>query len=163
MRHSSGSLGSDTPDLYADHLRAFRLGLKVIGFNEGQNVAIEYRWAEGRNEQLPALTADLIRRKAGVIVAPTTPSALAAKATTETIPIVFFVAGDPVQLGLVASLARPGGNLTGATTLIVKAPWSQLDPQPPRPWIHRDAANRCDERRELLSSRHLLCCSKGAL
>jgi putative ABC transport system substrate-binding protein len=122
-----GFIGSDTPDLYADRFRAFRLGLRVIGFNEGQNVAIEYRWAAGRNDQLPALTADLIRRKAGVIVAPTTPSALAAKAATDTIPIVFFVAGDPVQLGLVASLARPGGNLTGATTLTLEVGAKRLE------------------------------------
>ena len=122
-----GFIGSDTPDLYADRLRAFRLGLRVIGFNEGQNVTIEYRWAEGRNDQLPALTADLIHRNAGVIVAPTTPSSLSAKAATNTIPIVFFVAGDPVQLGLVASLARPGGNLTGATTLTLEVGAKRLE------------------------------------
>jgi putative ABC transport system substrate-binding protein len=122
-----GFIGSDTPDLYADRLRAFRLGLRVIGMNEGQNVAIEYRWAEGRNDRLPALTTDLIRRKADVIVAPTTPSALAAKAATDSIPIVFFVAGDPVQLGLVASLARPGGNLTGATTLTLEVGAKRLE------------------------------------
>src|SRR5262245_41018967 len=86
-----GFVGSDSPDLYADRLRAFRLGLKVTGFAEGQNVAIEYRWAGGRNDRLPALTADFVQRKAAVIVAPTTPSALAAKAATDTIPVVFFV------------------------------------------------------------------------
>jgi putative tryptophan/tyrosine transport system substrate-binding protein len=112
-----GFVGSDTPDLYADRLRAFRLGLKVAGFAEGQNVAIAYRWAEGRNDRLPTLTAELVQRQVAVIVATTTPSALAAKAATTTTPIVFFVAGDPVQLGLVASLNQPGGNLTGATTL----------------------------------------------
>jgi putative tryptophan/tyrosine transport system substrate-binding protein len=123
-----GFVGSDSPDLYADRLRAFRLGLKSTGFIEGQNVAIEYRWAEGRNDKLPALTADLVHRQVAVIVAPTTPSVLAAKATTEAIPIVFFVAGDPVDLGLVASLGRPNGNLTGATTLTLEVgpKWLQL-------------------------------------
>jgi putative ABC transport system substrate-binding protein len=123
-----GFVGSDSPDLYADRLRAFRLGLKSTGFIEGQNVAIEYRWAEGRNDNLPALTTDLVHRQVAVIVAPTTPSVLAAKAATETIPIVFFVAGDPVDLGLVASLGRPSGNLTGATTLTLEVgpKWLQL-------------------------------------
>jgi putative ABC transport system substrate-binding protein len=104
------------------------LGLKSTGFIEGQNTTIEYRWAEGRNDKLPALTADLVHRQVNVIVAPTTPSVLAAKASTKTIPIVFFVAGDPVDLGLVASLRRPGGNLTGATTLTLEVgpKWLQL-------------------------------------
>ena len=122
-----GFVGSDTPDLYAGRLRAFRLGLRVIGFEEGRNVATEYRWAEGRNDRLAALTDDLIGRKAAVIVAPTTPSALAAKAATQTIPIVFFVAGDPIQLGLVASLARPGRNITGATTLTLEVGAKRLE------------------------------------
>jgi ABC-type uncharacterized transport system substrate-binding protein len=123
-----GFVGSDSPDTYTDRLRAFRLGLKSTGFIEGQNAAIEYRWAEGRNDKLPALTADLVHRQVAVIVAPTTPSVLAAKAATETIPIVFFVAGDPVDLGLVASLGRPSGNLTGATTLTLEVgpKWLQL-------------------------------------
>src|SRR5262249_32804974 len=123
-----GFVGSDSPDLYADRLRAFRLGLKSIGFVEGQNVAIEYRWAEGRNDKLPALTTDLVHRQVAVIFSPTTPSVLAAKVATETIPIVFFVAGDPVDLGLVASLGRPNGNLTGATTLTLEVgpKWLQL-------------------------------------
>ncbi len=123
-----GFIGSDSPDPYADRLRAFRLGLKSAGFIEGQNVAVEYRWAEGRNEKLPALTADLVHRQVSVIVAPTTPSVLAAKAATKTIPIVFFVAGDPVDLKLVTSLNRPDGNLTGATTLTLEVgpKWLQL-------------------------------------
>jgi ABC-type uncharacterized transport system substrate-binding protein len=128
VRPSVGFVGSDSPDTYTDRLRAFRLGLKSTGFIEGQNVVIEYRWAEGRNDKLPALTADLVQRQVTVIVAPTTPSVLAAKAATGVIPIVFFVAGDPVDLGLVTSLRQPGGNLTGATTLTLEvAPkWLEL-------------------------------------
>jgi putative ABC transport system substrate-binding protein len=123
-----GFIGSDSPDAYAVMLRAFRLGLKATSFTEGQNVAIEYRWAEGRNDRLPELTADLVRRPVAVIVAPTTPSVLAARAATKTIPIVFFTAGDPVDLGLVASLSRPDSNLTGATTLTLEVgpKWLQL-------------------------------------
>jgi putative ABC transport system substrate-binding protein len=123
-----GFVGSDSPDPYAVLLRAFRVGLKAMGFTEGQNVTIEYRWAEGRNDRLPELTADLIRRQVAVIVAPTTPSVLAAKAATTTIPIVFFTAGDPVDLGLVTSLSRPDSNLTGATTLTLEVgpKWLQL-------------------------------------
>jgi putative ABC transport system substrate-binding protein len=93
MPPSIGFVGSDSPDTYTDRLRAFRLGLKSTGFTEGQNVVIEYRWAEGRNDKLPALTADLVQRQVTVIVAPTTPSVLAAKAATEVIPIVFFRGG----------------------------------------------------------------------
>jgi putative tryptophan/tyrosine transport system substrate-binding protein len=121
-------VGGDSTDPWSNLLCAFRLGLKSTGFIEGQNVAIEYRWAEGRNEKLPALTADLVGRQVAVIVAPTTPSVLAAKAATKTVPIIFFTAGDPVDLGLVASLNRPGSNLTGATTLTLEIgpKWLQL-------------------------------------
>jgi putative ABC transport system substrate-binding protein len=123
-----GFLGSDSPDLYADRLRAFRQGLKETGYAEGQNLGIEYRWAEGHNDRLPALVADLVRRELAVIVTSTTPSVLAAKEATTTTPIVFFVAGDPVALGLVASLNRPGANLTGTTTLTldVGSKWLEL-------------------------------------
>ncbi len=123
-----GFLGSNSPELYADRLRAFREGLKETGHAEGQNLSIEYQWAQGRNDRLPELAEDLVRRRPAAIITSTTPSTLALKAATATIPILFFIAGDPVALGLVASLNRPGGNLTGTTTLTLEVgtKWLQL-------------------------------------
>ena len=123
-----GFLGQSQTDLSADLLRAFRQGLKETGYVEGQNLVIEYRWAEGHNDRLSAFATDLVRRQVAVIVAAGTPSALAAKEATAAIPIVFFVAGDPVELGLVDRLNRPGGNLTGTTTLTleVASKWLEL-------------------------------------
>jgi len=108
-----GFLYSASPDTFADRLRAFRQGLKETGFIEGENCAIVYRWAENRIDRLPEMVADLIRREVTVIAAMNTVAAVAAKTANTTIPIVFLAAEDPVRLGLVASLARPGGNATG--------------------------------------------------
>jgi putative ABC transport system substrate-binding protein len=113
-----GYLGTQSADIdYESVTVPFLQGLKEIGYVDGQNVSIEYRWAENQPDRLPALAADLVRRRVAVIIAPSAEAALAAKTATTTIPIVFVTAGDPVAQGLVASLNRPGGNLTGTAIL----------------------------------------------
>src|SRR5262249_22036223 len=123
-----GFLHTQSPEGYVEPMRAFRQGLKDVGYAEGENIAIEYRWADNRSDRLPALAADFVRRRVAVIVATGGHlSALAAKAATTTIPIVFSVGDDPVRTGLVASLARPGGNLTGVNVLVLELVAKQLE------------------------------------
>jgi putative tryptophan/tyrosine transport system substrate-binding protein len=122
-----GFLHSASPGPYAPNVAAFRQGLSDTGYVDGQNLAIEYRWAEGGYDRLPALAADLVSRKVDVIAAGSAPSALAAKSATSTIPIVFTSGGDPVAAGLVASLARPGGNLTGVSIMASELTPKQLE------------------------------------
>jgi putative ABC transport system substrate-binding protein len=122
-----GFLNSASPGPYRRYVAAFRQGLKEAGYIEGQNAAIEYRWAHGQYERLPALTAELVQRPVAVLAATSTPAALAAKAVTTTVPVVFTTASNPVELGLVASLSRPGGNVTGATQLNVEVGPKRLE------------------------------------
>jgi putative ABC transport system substrate-binding protein len=122
-----GFLNVESPEGYRPMAAAFRRGLAEAGYVEGQNVAIEYRWAEGQDERLPAMAADLVHHGVTVIAATTTSAAIAAKAATTTIPIVFEMGGDPVGLGLVASLSRPGGNITGVTQLTTGLAPKQLE------------------------------------
>src|SRR5437762_1420509 len=122
-----GFLGSTSPGPNAPFVATFRQGLKDAGYVEGQNVTIEYRWAEGQYDRLPSLAAELVQHKVTVIAATSTPAALAAKAATSTVPIVFSTGGDPIKLGLVASLRQPGGNVTGATQLSVEVGPKRLE------------------------------------
>jgi putative ABC transport system substrate-binding protein len=122
-----GLIHMGAPEIDANRLVPFRQGLNEFGYVEGQNVAIEYRWARGRRDSMPDLVADLLRRQVTVIATPGNPiGTLAAKAATTTVPIVFSTAEDPVRLGLVASLARPGGNLTGVNFLNVEVTAKRL-------------------------------------
>jgi putative ABC transport system substrate-binding protein len=123
-----GYLNSTSPSTYAIYTDAFREGLQSTGYVEGQTVAVEYRWADGRNDRLPALAAELASQQVAVIVATgATASAVAAKAATRTIPIVFISGGDPVQFKLVDSFNRPGGNVTGVSFLANRLASKQLD------------------------------------
>jgi putative tryptophan/tyrosine transport system substrate-binding protein len=122
-----GYLSSNSPDQGKSRAVAFRRGLKESGYVDGQNVTIEYRWAEQQIDRLPAMAADLVKRQVSVIATGTTPAVLAAQAATTTIPIVFETGSDPVRLGLVANLNRPGGNVTGVTNLIVEVTPKRLE------------------------------------
>jgi putative tryptophan/tyrosine transport system substrate-binding protein len=123
-----GYLGAQSPTAFASRVRAFRQGLGETGYAEGRNVAIEFRWAEGQHNRLSALAADLVSRQVAVIVAPGgAPAALAAKSATTTIPIVFEMGADPIAMGLVGSLNRPGGNLTGVSSLNVEVTPKRLE------------------------------------
>jgi putative ABC transport system substrate-binding protein len=121
-----GFLNTASPNGYASEIAAFRQGLKETGYVEGENVAIEYRWAENDPDRLPALAADLVRRRVNAITA-NTAAALAAKVVTTTIPIVFIVAEDPVRLGLVTSLSQPGGNMTGVNIFAAELAAKRLE------------------------------------
>src|SRR6266849_5238479 len=160
-----GFINAASAQGYARHLSAFLKGLGETGYVEGHNVAIEYHWAEGQNDRLPAMAADLVRRQVTVIAATSTPAALAAKAVTTTIPIVFETGSDPIRLGLVASLNRPGGNVTGVTSLYVETTSKGLEllhELLPAAGVMALLVNRADpvpsERRitEVLSAAHTL-------
>jgi putative tryptophan/tyrosine transport system substrate-binding protein len=122
-----GYLSASSPEQGESRAAAFRRGLQESGYVVGQNVAIEYRWAEEQTDRLPALAADLVKRRVTVIATGTTPAVIAAQAATATIPIVFEMGSDPVRLGLVANLNRPGGNVTGVTNLIVEITPKRLE------------------------------------
>jgi putative tryptophan/tyrosine transport system substrate-binding protein len=114
-----GFLSSVSPEGFTERLRGFRQGLRNGGYVEGENVAIEYRWAENQNDRLPSLAAELARRRVAVIVAAGPPASFAVKAEASTSPIVFLVGDDPVRLGLVTSLSHPGGNMTGISAMTI--------------------------------------------
>ena len=122
-----GFLNAASADGYTRFVSEFRRGLNSMGFVEGQNVVVEYRWADGHYDRLPDLAADLIRRQVVVIAGTSTPAALAAKKATTAIPIVFTTGGDPVELGLVSNIARPGGNVTGATQITMEVGQKRLE------------------------------------
>jgi putative ABC transport system substrate-binding protein len=122
-----GFLGPTSLDVFSDRLRGLHRGLKETGYVEGENLAITYRWAEGQFDRLPALAAELVRRQVAVIASGATNAAFAAKAATTTIPILFLIPEDPVGLGLVASIARPGGNMTGVNLLSAEVVAKRLE------------------------------------
>ena len=125
--HRIGNLSLASPPSNPNDVDAFRKGLRDLGYIEGQNISIEYRWAEGRYERLPDLATELVRFKVDVILAQATPGSLAAMQATKTIPIVFYNVANPVESGLVASLARPGGNITGLTNISLELSGKQLE------------------------------------
>jgi putative ABC transport system substrate-binding protein len=128
LAHKIGFLGPASPEPYVHILEAFREGLKASGFTEGQNLAIEYRWADDQYERLPTLAAELVQQRVEVIfTASGTQTAKAAQAATSTIPVVFVIGTDPVKFGLVASMNRPGGNVTGVTLLTTSMAQKRLD------------------------------------
>src|SRR5438477_12332009 len=120
-------LNGGSPDGYAPMVAAFRQGLKEAGFVEGQNVAVEYRWAQGQYDRVPAMALELVVGRQVAVIAANTPGALAIKAAITTIPIVFTTGSDPVQIGLVASLSRPGSNVTGVTNLAAEVAPKRLE------------------------------------
>jgi putative ABC transport system substrate-binding protein len=140
-----GYLGTSSASLEPELVKAFQKGLRDLGYVEGQNIAIEYRWAEGNDHRLPDLVAELVRLKVDLILTAGTPGALAAKRATQTIPIVMAVTGDAVGAGLVSSLARPGGNLTGLTAMVPDLEGKRLELQGGLP--NADYSRRSSEHR----------------